>query len=58
MKIFIDTAEVQEIAHYRALGQILGITTNPEILGQFSVSGNPCDLHNSADTPTASDKTK
>ena len=44
MKIFIDTANVEQIIEYRRLGLINGVTTNPEICAMCAVSGNPLDL--------------
>jgi len=44
MKIFIDTADVEQIVAYRRLGLIAGVTTNPEICAQCAVSQNPLDL--------------
>ena len=34
MKIFADTAEVQEIQSLQALGIIDGVTTNPSLLAK------------------------
>ena len=44
MKIFIDAANIEQIAEYRRLGLICGVTTNPEICGQGAISANPVDL--------------
>lgn len=35
MKIFLDTADLQEIKKYRDMGIIDGVTTNPTILSKF-----------------------
>jgi len=44
MKIFIDGANCEAIRHYRELGLIQGVTTNPGIMGDDAISKNPLDL--------------
>lgn len=44
MKIFLDGADCAAIQHYRDLGLIHGVTTNPEIFGMDAISKNPWDL--------------
>ena len=44
MNIFIDTGDVGQIAEYRQLGLITGVTTNPGICGECAVSSNPVEL--------------
>jgi transaldolase len=44
MKIFFDGADCDAIRHYRDLGLIHGVTTNPEILSADPRSKNPFDL--------------
>ena len=44
MNIFVDTADIQKIVEYHALGLIKGVTTNPEICGLQAISRNPVDL--------------
>jgi transaldolase len=44
MKIFLDGADCDALKHYRDMGLIQGVTTNPEIMGLYAVSKNPLDL--------------
>jgi len=44
MKIFFDGADCEALRHYREMGLIQGVTTNPEIMGMYAVSKNPLDL--------------
>lgn len=44
MEIFANTADLEQVAHYRALGLISGVTTNPAICAAGAVSANPVDL--------------
>ena len=44
MKIFFDGANCDAIRHYRELGLIHGVTTNPGIMGDDAISKNPLDL--------------
>ena len=44
MEIFANTADLVQLAHYRELGLISGVTTNPAICAVGAVSANPVDL--------------
>lgn len=44
MEVFANTADLGQLAHYRALGLISGVTTNPAICAAGAVSANPVDL--------------
>lgn len=44
MKIFLDTADLEEIAWAAEAGLIDGITTNPSLISKVAGEGSPADL--------------
>ena len=34
MKFFLDTADLEQIKHYAAMGAIDGVTTNPSLIAK------------------------
>ena len=44
MKIFANTADVAQLRHYRSIGLISGVTTNPGICAAHAQGRNPIEL--------------